>query len=203
MKKFYSLLTVKFQGSFLLNLLSVLAQLRIVRSLQFYKYYFEILRQIHLKLECITPESAFHYFQLRAYQFALVCASTVSFFRAVYGDNLPYLLQIAQYNFVYMEGFRAHWNVWFGVFALISAYFYELAFFQNNGSTSKWIKAVLLDGQPMGFIWPVVNCKLPFFCKYLNIDMLTVSEYFQVIALTVLNGFRVAFIANGKGSVRS
>lgn len=203
MKKFNSLFAIKFQRSFRVNFLSVLAQLRIVRSLQFYKYYFEILRQIHLKLAFITPASAFHYFQLRVYQFSLVNSSVVCFFRAVYGDNLPYLLQIAQYNFVYLEGFRAHWNVWFGVFALISAYFYELAFFQNNGLTSKWIKAVLLDGQPMGFIWPVVNCRLPFLGKYLNRDMLTVSEYFQVIALTLLNGFRVGFIANGKGSLCS
>lgn len=211
-----SLLTIKL-AKFSSNLL---VKLHLFRDLNCLENLFVIQEQIVLVQRClkqpsihlnsISHVSLFNYLRIRFYQILLTGAAFISFSRIYTQDGRSYLLNIALYNLAFIEGFSGPWNVWLGGFALLTVYYYQLAYFRTitEGNISrKWLKEVLIrPGKPVHFLWS--NFEWPGFMQKKNkrsnvkeqcksLPKITLVEHFRHSAVFVLNAFQLAFACNG------
>lgn len=140
--------------------------------------------------------------QIYLIQGILLIGSVNMIFRYLFQDTWSPLFNYAQYNVVFIEGFRRQFNGAFAIFSLASIDFYRLLYFQNTGLTCRWISRVLINQEGYLFIRPMVEIKKVDFLKKnksnSKIVQKNVALFFREKALLVTKGFVASEICNSK-----
>ena len=124
--------------------------------------------------------------QIRISQWLLIGIGVpIAVFRFFFQDDCSELFNIAQFNFVYLEGFDRKFHGFFVLASFMAVYFYELAFIDNTGVTSVWLWKVIVQSDKFVFLNDQIEN---------SYWRQSIVERFQWMAFIIWNGFQIALL---------